>query len=313
MTFVMSVVAVVLLLAGTAALAAAAGVMRATQQLIRRRVDVLLTPTIASNADKDALGRADGVIRTVLGAGVARSWDSRISTRTLLIASLCPGVLIWGGLCVALRAPIWIWAPATVLGLLVPPQLLLRLEQARLGAKFVGLLPDTIDMMVRMLRAGLPMSAAIGVVASESASPMKEVFAAIADRMAIGVSFDQALIVAGKQIRLQDFRFFVVAASLQQSTGGNLASALETLSEIVRKRRAARMKARAVTAEVRMSAYVLAAMPFVVIVGLLVFSPAYLMPLITDRRGNVIIAIAAAELLVGFFVMNRMMRSVTRA
>jgi tight adherence protein B len=79
----------------------------------------------------------------------------------------------------------------------------------------------------------------------------------------------------------------------------------------MRKRRAMRLKARATTGEVRMSAYVLGAIPFLVIGGLLLMTPDHLQPLISDSRGNVIIAAAVGSLVIGFVTIGRMMRSVT--
>jgi tight adherence protein B len=99
---------------------------------------------------------------------------------------------------------------------------------------------------------------------------------------------------------------------LQRATGGNLATTLDILSDIMRKRRAMRLKGKAVTGEVRMSAYVLAAIPFVVIGGLLIASPDYLQPLISDRRGNVIVGLAVGSLIAGFATIRQMMRSVTQ-
>ena len=142
-------------------------------------------------------------------------------------------------------------------------------------------------------------------------SPVSDVFTNLADQMAIGITFEDALAVAGERVGLPDFRFFVTAVALQRATGGNLASTLEILSEIMRKRRAMRLKARAVTGEVRMSAYVLGSMPFFVIGGLLLVTPNYLEPLIVDSRGNVIIAMAVVSLAIGFGTIQRMMRSVT--
>jgi tight adherence protein B len=102
-----------------------------------------------------------------------------------------------------------------------------------------------------------------------------------------------------------------VAVALQYATGGNLVATLETLSEIVRKRRIARLKAKAVSAEVRLSTYILSALPFLVIGALLVVSPDYLKPLIADRTGNWILGGAIGSLLTGLFVMRNMMNSVS--
>jgi tight adherence protein B len=177
----------------------------------------------------------------------------------------------------------------------------------------VSLFPDTIDMMIRMLRAGMPVTAAIRAVGIEAPPPVNLVFAHIADEMQIGISFEDALASAAAQVGLPDFRFFAVSISLQRTTGGNLAVTLDILADIMRKRRAMRQKGKAVTGEVRMSAYVLAGIPLFVIGALVVVSPDYLKPLIYDRRGNIIIGVAVLSISIGFMTIRQMLRSVTQA
>ncbi len=177
----------------------------------------------------------------------------------------------------------------------------------------MAVFPDCIDMIIRMLRAGLPIGAAVRAVGDEGPPPVSAVFTTLADQMAIGIPFGDALAQAGQRIGLSDFRFFAVAVSLQRATGGNLATTLDILSDLMRKRRATRLKAKATTGEVRMSAYVLGAIPFLVIGGLLVMTPDYLQPLMHDQRGKFIIAGAAFSLFMGFAIIRQMMRSVTHA
>jgi tight adherence protein B len=307
------IAAILLVMAGVWVLMVEAGDVRAAHQAARHRVDNILT-TYATPVAAEGVthGRAKALARSVLGVGVRPIWDSKLTLRMLLFSALCGAVAAWAVLCVVLRLPAWIWLAGTLAGCFVPPQTLLRLEQARLEAKFIDVFPDAIDMIVRMLRAGLPITAAIGVVGAESASPVKEAFASVGAQMSIGIGFDRALLTTGKRVRSADFRFFTVAASLQHATGGNLVETLDILSEIIRKRRAERLKARAVTAEVRTSAYLLGAIPFVVVAGLLLTSPDYLAPLVTDPRGHIIIGMAVGSLLTGFFIMRQMMLSVTR-
>ena len=311
----LALMAALLLIAGVTVLIVGVVTMRSAQRAVAKRIDVVLASTGTATAAGDseaAKGRATGFLRSIFAFGVSRSWDSVLATPVLLVAGLAGGMAVAGVLSVFFHAPVWISAPIGMIAAFGPPQLLLRMEQGRVQKKFVDTFPDAIDMIVRMLRAGLPMTAAIRVVGTEAASPVKEVFATVGDQMAVGIAFDRALISAGKRIEAEDFRFFTVAAALQQATGGNLASTLETLSVIIRKRRAGRMKAKAVTAEARMSSYVLGSIPFLIIGALLVVNPAYLAPLITDRRGNVILAIAFGSLSTGFFTMYTMMRSVTK-
>ena len=164
-----------------------------------------------------------------------------------------------------------------------------------------------------MVRAGLPITAAVRTVALETSPPISTVFAAIADQLKIGVPIEKTLDESSAKIGLADFRFFTVAVGLQYATGGNLTQTLEILSDIIRKRRAARLKAKAATGEIRITAYTLGAIPLVTTGALIVIQPAYLVPLWTDPRGHFIIAMACAGLLAAFLSMRAMMRSVSSA
>ena len=187
--------------------------------------------------------------------------------------------------------------------------MLLNREQHRADAQFSELLPDTVDMVVRMVRAGLPVGGAIRTAGTEAEPPLSTVFSGIADLAEIGMPLSEALTKTTEAVGNADFSFFGVAVALQQSTGGNLAATLETLSEIVRRRRAVRLKARAATAEIRVSAIVLACIPFFIVGALLMVSPGYLEPLISDPRGNLIVGVAALSLLLGGLTMRAMMRA----
>lgn len=191
------------------------------------------------------------------------------------------------------------------------PRLEAGMQQSRAEKNFIVLFPDVLDTITRMLRAGLPVTAAMRAVGEEDLSTVSSLFRDIADKTDIGMPFGRVLEEASTRVQLADFRFFVVAISLQRATGGNLAATLEMLSNIVRQRRAMRIKARSTTAEVRTSAMVLGAIPFLVVAGLLMVQPAYLNPLLTDYRGNIILGAAALSLLLGFLTMRQLLRSVT--
>jgi tight adherence protein B len=139
------------------------------------------------------------------------------------------------------------------------------------------------------------------------------VFATIADQLKIGVPIEEAFDTSSRQIGLPDFRFFTVAVALQYSTGGNLTATLESLSDILRKRRATRLKAKAATGEIRITAYTLGGIPFLTTGALLILDPTYLTPLWTDPRGHMILGIAGGGLFLSYFSMRMMMRSVTNA
>lgn len=200
---------------------------------------------------------------------------------------------------------------ASFLTLFFVPRFILSAEQRRTERKFTDGFPDALDTVSRIIRAGLPITAAIETVGVETTPPVSEVFAAISDRAKFGVPLKDALDESSKTIGLPDFSFFTVAVSLQYGSGGNLTQTLEILSDIVRKRRTMRLKAKASTGEIRMTAYTLGAVPVFIIGVLLVSNPRYLAPLWSDPRGHYIIGTAVALLLLAYLSMRMMMRSVS--
>jgi tight adherence protein B len=257
---------------------------------------------------RDQLGAR---LRAVFSVGLARTWGTRAAPLVLLVAWAGGACVTWLALRSGLHMSTWVSLAGALAASFLAPRSLLKREQSQADYKFMESFPDAIDMIIRMLRAGVPISGAVRSVGDEAPPPIDAVFTNLADQMAIGITFEDALTVGARRVGLPDFQFFAVAVTLQRATGGNLASTLEILSDIMRKRRAMRMKARATTGEVRMSAYVLAGIPFFVIGGLLFMTPDYLQPLISDPRGNVIIAVAVGNLLAGLWIMRRMLRSVT--
>ena len=250
-------------------------------------------------------------LRRLFGFGMAHEWGARIPSFQLILVAVLAGSTLWSLTRVAVQLPLWLALPITAAGFMLAPRTWLQIQQARTEKRFIELFPDALDMCVRMLRAGLPVSAAIRTIGQEGAAPINEVFIVIADRVEIGIPLEEALRITGKELGLDEFRFFAAVVALQRSTGGNLAQTLELLADIMRKRRTMRLKARATTSEVRASAYILGAMPFLVIGALLVLSPEYLQPLFSDPRGHVVLGIAAGSLLLAFYSMRRLVRSVT--
>lgn len=250
-------------------------------------------------------------LRRLFGFGMAHEWGARIPSFQLILVAVLAGSTLWSLTRVAVQLPLWLALPITAAGFMLAPRTWLQIQQARTEKRFIELFPDALDMCVRMLRAGLPVSAAIRTIGQEGPAPINEVFIVIADRVEIGIPLEEALRITGKELGLDEFRFFAAVVALQRSTGGNLAQTLEVLADIMRKRRTMRLKARATTSEVRASAYILGAMPFLVIGALLVLSPEYLQPLFSDPRGHVVLGIAAGSLLLAFYSMRRLVRSVT--
>ena len=253
----------------------------------------------------------DVKLRRAFAVGASGIWGMTITGPVLAAIAFAGVAAAWSVTRIVFGLPLWFSLPVSAFfGFYVPRFLLLR-QQSKIERRFTDLFPDAVDSMARMLRAGLPISSAVRSVSEEAPPPVDKVFALVANQMSIGTSIEDALDASSRRIGLADFRFFTMAVVLQHMTGGNLAATLEILSDIVRKRRAVRLKAGATTAEIRVSAYVLGSMPFLVVGALLVMSPGYLTPLFVDPRGHVILAAAGGSLLLAAITIRQMMRSVS--
>lgn len=247
----------------------------------------------------------------VILIGSGPTWGVTTSTARLAVYAFGAALVSIGLFRVVLHLPLWLFLPMTIAAFLMIPRVIVRQEQHRVEARFMALFPDAIDMVVRMVRAGLPVTATMRTLGQRAAPPVNAVFAAVADQIEIGIPMEDALTNMSERVGLADFRFFATAVSLQRATGGNLAVTLETLGEIIRKRRAIRMKANAATAEVRISAIVLSVIPFFITGALTIMAPSYLAPLITDPRGNVLVGIAIVSLTLAGLTMRWLIRKAT--
>ena len=193
------------------------------------------------------------------------------------------------------------------LGMFIPHYLVGRMGRRRVAA-FIGLFPEAIDLMVRALRAGLPISEAIVNAGQEIGDPVGVEFRSIEQGMRMGRDLDSMLWDIAKRIEAPEFRFFIIALNVQRETGGNLAETLNNLSMVLRGRRAMRAKARAMASEARASTAILGSLPILVTAILMFTSPTYIMPLFADVRGLILVGIAVGMLLSGIGIMVKMAR-----
>jgi tight adherence protein B len=172
--------------------------------------------------------------------------------------------------------------------------------------------PDALDLVRRAIKAGLPVNEALAVVGREIADPVGSEFRRALDQMQIGVQMIPALQEISNRVRLADFRFLIVALALQQRSGGSLAETLANLSGVVRARKALRLKARALSAEAKASAFVLALLPFVVGGMMYLTSRDLAMMLFADPRGRFMVGVAFLSLVTGLATMAVMVKRALR-
>lgn len=173
---------------------------------------------------------------------------------------------------------------------------------------FLAIFPEAIELIVRGIKSGLPVTEEINVVAQEMADPVGKEFRRIADALKFGQNMDEALWDAARRLDIPDFNFFVISLSVQRETGGNLAETLENLADILRRRRQMKLKIKAVSSEARAGALIIGALPFAVGGILFVIAPAYVSMLFTDPRGMMVAGAGLTLQAIGGLVMAKMIR-----
>jgi tight adherence protein B len=185
------------------------------------------------------------------------------------------------------------------------PNLVIGWKVLKRGRQFNLLFPEAVDLMVRALRAGLPVQEAITNVSRDIKDPVGAIFRRAQHEMQLGVPIETALWRVAKTVQTDEFNFLIVALSIQRDTGGNLAETLANLSALLRARQQLRLKIKAFTSEARATMMIMAGLPFIVGGGLFVISPKYIGPLFTTPTGQMVAAAAACSMGLGIFIMNK--------
>jgi tight adherence protein B len=150
--------------------------------------------------------------------------------------------------------------------------------------KFTNNFPDAIELMVRGLRSGLPITETLGIVASEIQGPVGVEFRMVSDKMKIGRTMEAALQETADRLMTAEFQFFVITLAIQRETGGNLAETLSNLADVLRKRAQMKLKIRAMSSESKASAYIVGSLPFVVFTLVWLINPGYMAHFFDDQR-----------------------------
>jgi tight adherence protein B len=172
--------------------------------------------------------------------------------------------------------------------------------------KFGKLFPDAIGLMVRGLRAGLPITESIIVVGRECIGPVGEEFRRVADQVRLGQSLEDAMWAVAKRLELPEFNFLVITFSIQRETGGNLADTLQNLDNMLRMRSQMKLKVKAMSSEAIATACIIGCLPFAMGGLMFLVSRDYIMMLFTTPLGEAMVAGAAVWLSIGIFIMSQM-------
>ena len=171
---------------------------------------------------------------------------------------------------------------------------------------FTAKFPDAIELLVRGLRSGLPVTETLGVVATEVPGPVGEEFKLVTERIKIGRTMEDAMTETAERLDMAEFNFFVITLAIQRETGGNLAETLSNLADVLRKRAQMKLKIRAMSSESKASAYIVGALPFMVFIMIYWINPEYLGGFFTDDRLIITGLGGLTWMGIGAFVMAKM-------
>jgi tight adherence protein B len=186
------------------------------------------------------------------------------------------------------------------------PNWVLKFLCQRRVKKFVEEFPSSIDVIVRGIKAGLPLGDCLRVVAKESSEPVRGEFVKIVESQALGMTMGEAVDRFAARVPIPEVSFFAIVINLQQRAGGNLSESLANLSGVLRDRKKMKEKVKAISSEAKASAWIIGSLPFLVSAAVSFMSPDYMTPLFTTATGNMILVGCLTWMAIGVFVMRQM-------
>ena len=172
--------------------------------------------------------------------------------------------------------------------------------------KFLEEFPNSLDVMVRSIKSGLPLTDALRLIAAEGQEPVKTEFRKVVEAQQVGLSVPEACARMFTNRPVLEVNFFAIVIAILSPAGGTLAVALGTFWRVLRERRKMRAKVNALSMEAKASAVIIGALPFIVALLVYLTSPEYIMILFQDSRGHLILGISAVWMSIGIFVMRNM-------
>ena len=248
--------------------------------------------------------RRDRKARMTMSAKLKQA-DLSISLRTFIIISAVLGVV--GAVMAFLLGlnPLLSLGIGLVMGL-GAPRWVVNMKGKKRMKKFSLAFPDSVDILVRGIKTGLPVHDCFKIIARESPQPLAGEFQQLVEGLGVGLTLSEALDKMFERMPVPELKFFAIVIAIQQKSGGNLAEALGNLTTVLRARRMMGEKIKAMSSEAIASAGIIGSLPPVVMMLVMVASPAYMMLLFTDMRGQVMLLGAALWMSCGVFMMKRM-------
>jgi tight adherence protein B len=186
------------------------------------------------------------------------------------------------------------------------PNFVLARLRARRIKKFIDVFPSALDIIVRGVRAGLPLGDTLRIIAAEAQEPVRTEFRKVVESQQLGISVPDACAKLARRVPVTETNFFAIVIEIQSKAGGNLAEAIGNLSKTVRERKKMKGKIGAMSMEAKASAAIIGVVPFVVTGALYVVSPDYMSLLFTTNHGRLICAIGLGWMSIGVAMMKKM-------
>ncbi len=207
---------------------------------------------------------------------------------------------------IVLGIPWYVGIGSGIVGLFGFPRWFLGFLRKRRQNKFLHDFADAIDVMVRGLKAGLPVSDAMKVIAAESGPPVGPEFSEVVEGQRVGITIDQGIERMFERMPLSEVNFLGIVMAIQSKTGGNLSEALGNLSKVLRDRKKMKQKIRSVSQEAKSSAAIIGSLPFIIMGALTVLNPSYMDPLFNTTAGNIMLVGCGTWMMTGVLVMRKM-------
>ncbi|MBI2715214.1 MAG: type II secretion system F family protein [Rhizobiales bacterium] len=186
------------------------------------------------------------------------------------------------------------------------PYWLLSYLKKRRETQFLNAFPDAVDIIVRGVKAGLPLLDCMKMITVEAPEPLKSEFQAIVETQAIGIPLGEACGKLYEHMPVPEANFFGIVIMIQQKAGGNLSETLGNLSRVLRDRKKMKAKIQAMSMEAKASASIIGALPVAVMTLVWITSPQYINLLFTEPLGNLMLAASACWMAMGVLVMKKM-------
>ena len=271
-------------------------------EMVRREADPLLGAKRQSAADAwllRALPAAQTLDERVAEAGFSGSLFRFLGISLAVAAGVCAGLMLWG---VAVPVALAIACMLTLFGV----HMILKYRIASRCKRFERLLPEALGLMVRGLRAGVPVSETVAEVGREIIDPVGEAFRRAHQQVRLGQPLEAALLAETRAMASPAMNFLIVTLSVQRETGGNLAETLDKLDDIMRRREQMQLKIKAMSSEAKASAFIIGSLPILMGALMAVIAPEYILPLFSTTAGHVLLGGAILSLGIGGWLMAQL-------